>query len=143
MYNDSYFALNYIYGEISSADYIIANKNSESLGFTLVNLMGVDKSEKRKSKNSKYKYIYYVTKGNTLKRYALNTNSKITSGKFYGKFGVNNIISGVDKVSCKFEKDKIIMEFDFNRGNVKDQKTLIIANRTFEEFKWKETDLHT
>lgn len=128
LFSQSYFACNYMYNEISSADYIISNGNANSLGFTLIKLEGKNKD----GKNSKYNYTYYSYNGKNLRRHSINTDRKIKNNVINMKMGVNNLISGVESVDSNYSKDLITIKINFDD---KTSKTLKIANRTFEEFK--------
>lgn len=128
LFSQSYFACNYMYNEISSADYIISNGNENSLGFTLIKLEGKNKD----GKNSKYNYTYYSYNGKNLRRHSINTDRKIKNNVINMKMGVNNLISGVESVDSNYSKDLITIKINFDD---KTSKTLRIANRTFEEFK--------
>ncbi|CDZ74439.1 Hypothetical protein ING2D1G_0245 [Peptoniphilus sp. ING2-D1G] len=130
IFQESYFTENFLYDEISSADYIVQNTKPGTLGFTIIKLTGVDDGEK----NTGYRYTYYSLKDNRLRRHSINTKNKLEDGYPLNRMGVNNIISGVENINCQFTKEKITIEIFYNRRGIKDSSSIIVANRTFEEF---------
>ncbi len=130
LFQESYFTENFLYEEISSADYIVSNNNPRSLGFTLIKLIGVNDGEQ----NTGYRYTYYSLKDKTLKRHSINTKNKVQKGYAGKEMGVNNIISGVENISCNLTDEKVTIEIFYDREGIKHSSKIIVANRTFEEY---------
>ncbi|MGO3751483.1 MAG: PilW family protein [Peptoniphilaceae bacterium] len=123
----SYFAINYIYDEVSSADYII-KKDNKAYKFVIVNC-DLD------GKKENYNYIYYYLNKDRLNRYAINSEIKNKYGDIKGRWGVNKIADNVKKYNVNFHGNKIEINIKLEKNGVEEDYTYIIANRTFGEFK--------
>ncbi|MDO5040753.1 MAG: prepilin-type N-terminal cleavage/methylation domain-containing protein [Peptoniphilus sp.] len=129
LFQEAYFTENFLYEEIASADYIVPNGNPRSLGFTLIKVTGAEQGQK-----ITYRYTYYSLEDKTLKRHSINTEKKLQAEYIGQKMGVNNIITGVEGITCDLEDEKITLDILYDRKGAKHSSKIIVANRTFEEY---------
>lgn len=104
--NNTYLAFELIKNEIENADYIIKNKNKNSLGFLIV-------SEMTKEKN---KCTFYTLEDNKVFRNTQNSNKNyIDSEIVQGKFGKNALIENVENIEISLEKGLIKINILLNQ----------------------------
>lgn len=103
-YNDCEFALNYIADEVGAASFIVSSVDNDEI------LIGIDRGENVKS-NSRYQYISYRKKLDSIYRYSLTSGIKYNSGiSKFKSIGTNRLVKSIKNFNINLENGVVKVE---------------------------------